>query len=226
MTHHLYAIIVAGGSGTRMQSQVPKQFIPVGGLPVLMHTIQRFRSFSATLQIILVLPESQIPAWHQLCAAYDFQVVHTIVAGGQTRFLSVQNGLQAIVGTEGLVAIHDGVRPFVPTEVIGHSFEAAAIYGTGVVAVASKDSVRVVATTGNQAIDRQTIRLVQTPQTFQVALLKKAFAQAPHPDFSDDASVAEAAGYAIHLVEGSYHNIKITTPEDLLIAEVFVGQQK
>lgn len=225
MTAPLYALIVAGGSGTRMQSQVPKQFIPIGDKPVLMHTLDRFHSFSSAIQLILVLPHTQLAVWKQLCATYHFQVPHTLVTGGNTRFESVQNGLQAISGTEGVVAIHDGVRPFVPVQTIAESFEVASVQGTGVVAVASKDSVRILSQTGNQAIDRQTVRLVQTPQTFQVQLIKQAFAQATHTDFSDDASVAEAAGYLIHLVEGSYRNIKITTPEDLIIAEVLLRSQ-
>ena len=217
----LFAIIVAGGSGTRMQSQLPKQFMAVGGKPVLMHTLQRFRDFSPDIQIILVLPESQMAAWEILCREHGFQVTHRTVAGGKTRFLSVGNGLARITDGNGLVAIHDGVRPFVPVSVIAASFAAAAAHGTGIAAVACKDSIRQLAGTQSVALDRGQIRLVQTPQTFRVGLLRQAFENAPHTDFADDASVAEAAGHAIHLVEGSYRNIKITTPEDLLVAEVF-----
>ncbi len=216
-----FAIIVAGGSGTRMQNPVPKQFISVGNKPVLMHTLQRFRDFSPDIQIILVLPESEMTAWETLCREHDFQVAHRTVAGGKTRFVSVANGLSQITDENGLVAIHDGVRPFVPVSVITASFAAAAAHGTGIVTVACKDSVRQLTDRQSVAMDRSRMRLVQTPQTFRVGLIKQAFENAPHTDFADDASVAEAAGYKIHLVEGSYRNIKITTPEDLLVAQVF-----
>ncbi len=218
----LFAIIVAGGSGTRMQNPVPKQFIAIGGKPVLMHTLQRFRDFSPDIQIILVLPESETAAWETLCREHNFQVQHRTVAGGVTRFVSVRNGLAQIPDNHGLVAIHDGVRPFVPVAVIAASFAAATTHGTGIATVACKDSVRQITDTQSVALDRSRMRLVQTPQTFRVELLRQAFENAPHTDFADDASVAESAGYKIHLVEGSYQNIKITTPEDLLVAQVFV----
>ena len=217
----LFAIIVAGGSGARMQNPMPKQFIAIGGKPVLMHTLQRFRDFSPDIQIILVLPESEMIAWETLCREYDFQVTHRTVAGGVTRFVSVRNGLAQIPSNHGLVVIHDGVRPFVPVPVIAASFAAAAAHGMGIATVACKDSIRQVTGGQSVAMDRSRMRLVQTPQTFRVGLLRQAFENAPHTDFADDASVAEAAGYEIHLVEGSYRNIKITTPEDLLVAQVF-----
>jgi 2-C-methyl-D-erythritol 4-phosphate cytidylyltransferase len=220
MTYDLikkYAIIVAGGSGSRMKSDIPKQFIEVGGLPILMHTLKRFKEADSEIEIILVLPESQFEYWEELCQKYK-TVPHQLVAGGKTRFQSGLNGLK-VIDNEGLVAIHDGVRPFVSTEIINESFKVASEKGTAVVSVLSKDSVRV----NGQAIDRSTVRLIQTPQTFQISLIKKAFETEELSTFTDDASVAEHAGFEINLIEGNYENIKITTPEDLLWAEVILG---
>jgi 2-C-methyl-D-erythritol 4-phosphate cytidylyltransferase len=213
-----YAIIVAGGSGSRMKSDIPKQFIEVGGLPILMHTLKRFEEAEPEIELILVLPESQFEYWSQLCDQYP-TVPHQLVKGGNTRFQSGLNGLKAIEN-EGLVAIHDGVRPFVSAEIIQESFKVANEKGTAVVSVPSKDSVRV----NGQAIDRSTVRLIQTPQTFQIPLIKKAFETEELSTFTDDASVAEHAGFTINLIEGSYENIKITTPEDLQWAEIILGK--
>ena len=211
-----YAIIVAGGSGSRMKSDIPKQFIEVGGLPILMHTLKRFKEAEPKIELILVLPESQFEYWNQLCEKYP-TVPHQLVKGGNTRFQSGLNGLKTIEN-EGLVAIHDGVRPFVSAEIIQESFKVANEKGTAVVSVPSKDSVRV----NGQAIDRSTVRLIQTPQTFQISLIKKAFETEELSTFTDDASVAEHAGFTINLIEGSYENIKITTPEDLQWAEIIL----
>jgi 2-C-methyl-D-erythritol 4-phosphate cytidylyltransferase len=213
-----YAIIVAGGSGSRMKSDIPKQFIEIGGLPILTHTLKRFKEAEPDIELILVLPESQFEYWNQLCDKYP-TVPHILVSGGHTRFQSGLNGLKTI-DNEGLVAIHDGVRPFVSPAIIQESFKVAAEKGTAVVSVPSKDSVRV----NGQAIDRSTVRLIQTPQTFQVSLIKKAFETEELSTFTDDASVAEHAGFEIHLTEGNYENIKITTPEDLLWAEVLLAR--
>lgn len=212
-----YAIIVAGGSGSRMRSNLPKQFIEIGGLPVLMHTLSRFKEAFPAIYLILVLPENQFDFWNELCKKHFFTVPHQLVKGGNSRFQSGKNGL-AYIHTDGVVAIHDGVRPFVSTAIIRESFEVAQEKGTAVVSVASKDSVRV----NGQAIDRQTVRLIQTPQTFQVSLIKKAFETEELSTFTDDASVAEFAGIEINLIEGSYENIKITTPEDLEWAEIIL----
>jgi 2-C-methyl-D-erythritol 4-phosphate cytidylyltransferase len=212
-----YAIIVAGGSGSRMNSDIPKQFIEVGGFPILMHTLKRFKEADAEIELILVLPESQFEFWNELCLKYP-TVPHQLVKGGKTRYQSGLNGLQVIVN-EGIVAIHDGVRPFVSVDIINESFKIAAEKGTAVVSVPSKDSVRV----NGQAIDRSTVRLIQTPQTFQIALIKKAFETEELSTFTDDASVAEHAGFTINLIEGNYENIKITTPEDLLWAKIIIG---
>ena len=190
-----YAIIVAGGSGSRMNSDVPKQFIEIGGLPILMHTLKRFKEADAQIEIILVLPESQFEYWSDLCSTYS-TVPHQLVKGGKTRFQSGLNGLQVIDG-EGLVAIHDGVRPFVSVDIINESFKIAAEKGTAVASVASKDSIRV----NGQSIDRSTVRLIQTPQTFQISLIKKAFETEELNTFTDDASVAEHAGFKINLIK-------------------------
>ncbi|MFN8355710.1 MAG: 2-C-methyl-D-erythritol 4-phosphate cytidylyltransferase [Spirosomataceae bacterium] len=215
-----YVIIVAGGSGSRMGTTTPKQFLLLNGQPILSYTIQAFLRYSPTIQVILVLPAEQIAVWESLAPPHPSVQITT---GGATRFQSVQNGLNCIEGQNGLVAVHDGVRPFISPAIIQKSFETAAQLGTAVVSVPSKDSVRLLDATGhNQAVDRSTVRLIQTPQTFQVSVLKKAFQTPELPIFTDDASVAEAAGFRIHLIEGAYENIKITTPEDLVWAEAFV----
>jgi 2-C-methyl-D-erythritol 4-phosphate cytidylyltransferase len=221
-----YAIIVAGGSGSRMKSDIPKQFIEVRGVPILLHTLKRFKEADSSIELVLVLPETQFDYWQTLLSKHEElakEVPHTLVKGGNSRFQSGKNGLAAI-GHEGLVAIHDGVRPFVSTTTILESFEVAQQKGTAVVSVPSKDSVRLIDGVANRAIDRSTVRLIQTPQTFQVSVIKKAFETEELSTFTDDASVAEAAGFNIHLIEGSYENIKITTPEDLLWAEILASK--
>ena len=215
-----YAIIVAGGSGSRMKSDLPKQFIDIGGLPILMHTLKKFKEADADIELILVLPESQFKFWKELCEIHsEFMktIPHQLVAGGNSRFQSGKNGLD-VIDNEGLVAIHDGVRPFVSSDIIKESFRIAQEKGTAVTSVPSKDSVRV----NGQAIDRATVRLIQTPQTFQISLIKRSFETEELGTFTDDASVAEHAGFEINLIEGSYENIKITTPDDLLWAEVLL----
>ncbi|MBB5282521.1 2-C-methyl-D-erythritol 4-phosphate cytidylyltransferase [Rhabdobacter roseus] len=217
------AIIVAGGSGSRMKSDVPKQFLPVGGLPILMHTLRAFRRYSPELALYLVLPESQFGTWQVLCQQYGFDEKYLLVAGGETRFHSVQNGLRQIQAPEGLVAVHDSVRPFVTSTLIAAGFRQAAAEGTSVACVPLKDSVRRVAPDGhNQAVDRAAYRLIQTPQIFRLDWMRQAFRSEYLPHFTDCASVLEQAGYPIHLTEGTYENIKITTAEDLLWAEVLL----
>ncbi|WP_234733495.1 2-C-methyl-D-erythritol 4-phosphate cytidylyltransferase [Tellurirhabdus bombi] len=215
-----FAIIVAGGSGSRMGNSTPKQFLPIGGLPILMHTIRRFFAYSPDIQAILVLPEAQISVWNALTDQYHFTEPTLVVPGGKTRFQSVQNGLKQIMAQDGLVAVHDGVRPFITPQIIQNSFETARQHGSAVTCVPLKDSARVVHADGsNQAVDRTQYRLVQTPQTFQLALFRQAFQTAEQPFFTDCASVVEHAGFPITLIDGSYENIKITTPEDLILAE-------
>jgi 2-C-methyl-D-erythritol 4-phosphate cytidylyltransferase len=219
-----YVIIVAGGSGSRMKSDIPKQFLKVNGLPVLMHTINAFCSYSASIKIILVLPAVQFDYWKLLCQQHAFSTPYLLVAGGETRFHSVKNGLTSIVhNEEALVAVHDGVRPVISKEIILDSFQKAARFGTAVVSVPLKDSIRIVANSEkNTAMDRSAFRLIQTPQTFRIDWMRKAFNHPYSSLFTDCASVLESEGYPIHLTEGSYENIKITTPEDLRWAEIYL----
>ena len=208
-----------------MQTELPKQFLNIGGRPILMHTISRFAEPAEGslfgLPTVVVLPEKDFPTWDRLCREHQFDTPVQLVAGGETRFQSVRNGLRAISG-EGLVAIHDGVRPFVSHRTIEDSFRVAEEEGTAVAAVAPKDSIRVLNAEGSHALDRRRLRLIQTPQTFRLSLIQQAFLTEEMPEFTDDASVAERAGFPIHLIEGSYENLKITTPEDLVWAEALL----
>ena len=224
-----YIIIVAGGKGLRMGSDIPKQFLPIGGKPVLMRTLERFRAYSSALQIILVLPEAQQDYWRQLCEDYHFDVEHQIANGGQTRFHSVQNGLALVPDdAEGVVGVHDGVRPFPSIEVIRNCYETARTAKAVIPVIPVVETVRQLLGNGQQdlrtsiTVPRDEYRLVQTPQTFDIQLLKAANKQPYNDGFTDDASVVENYGYAITLVEGNRENIKITTPYDLKIAEVLI----
>jgi 2-C-methyl-D-erythritol 4-phosphate cytidylyltransferase len=212
----MWAIIVAGGSGSRMQSGVPKQFLELCGRPILMHSIARFADEG--IRIVVVLPSPQIGYWKELCGRYGFTWPHDMVDGGITRFHSVKNGLSMLSG-KGLVAVHDGVRPLVSRQTITGCFREAASYGNAVPVVPVIDSVREVSGLTSRMLDRSALRLIQTPQVFDIALLKKAYEQEYTPTFTDDASVFEKAGHAIHLTEGNVENIKITAPNDLVIAE-------
>ena len=219
-----YAIIVAGGKGTRMKSSISKQFINLKGLPILMHTIQAFKAYSSDVQIILVLPADEIEIWNKLCAQHNFTTSLTLAVGGETRFQSVKNGLAQINSEEGLVAIHDGVRPLVGKDIIGASYRLAAVHQSAVAAVRLKESIRMTDQDTTKAVDRSHYRLIQTPQTFDVGLIKKAYEIKEESSLTDDASVAERSGHKISLFEGSYSNIKITTPEDLIIAEALLDK--
>ena len=219
-----YAIVVAGGKGTRIKSLVPKQFIELSGLPILMHTITAFREYSSELRIVLVLPQDDEERWKSLCAKHQFNIPLTIVHGGETRFQSVKNGL-ALVPDNSLVAIHDGVRPLVSSDIIGASFRLAAVHGTAVTAVRLKDSIRITDQDNTKAVDRSKFRLIQTPQTFKSELIKKAYQTKEEVSMTDDASVAEHAGHLISLFEGSYENIKVTTGDDLVVAEALLASR-
>jgi 2-C-methyl-D-erythritol 4-phosphate cytidylyltransferase len=221
-----YAIIVAGGSGTRMNNDLPKQFILIAGKPLLMHTIECFNKYSTDIHIILVLPSHQIDTWNRLCREFNFKFELKIIAGGSTRFESVRNGLNSINELNGLVAIHDGVRPFIPYSIIEESFQAAEKYGSGITSIPLKDSIRFVNGEKNRSEDRKKFRLMQTPQTFDLSLIKKAYQLANDINFTDDATVIENSGSVVHLIEGSYDNIKITTPEDLYLAEGIIKSFK
>ena len=218
-----YVIIVAGGKGLRMGSDIPKQFLPIGGKPVLMRTLERFRDYSADLQIILVLPEAQQDYWRQLCEEYHFTVAYQLANGGQTRFHSVQNGLALVPDdAEGVVGVHDGVRPFPSIEVIRNCYETARTAKAVIPVIPVVETVRHLENEGSVTVPRGEYKLVQTPQTFDIQLLKAANRQPYNDGFTDDASVVESYGHAIALVEGNRENIKITTPYDMKIAEVLI----
>ena len=218
-----YVIIVAGGKGLRMGSDIPKQFLPIGGKPVLMRTLERFRTYSDDLQIILVLPEAQQDYWRQLCEEYHFDVEYQLANGGQTRFHSVQNGLALVPdNAEGVVGVHDGVRPFPSIEVIRNCYETAKEKKAVIPVIPVVETVRHLENEGSMTVPRSDYRLVQTPQTFDIQLLKAANHQPYNDGFTDDASVVESYGHAITLVEGNRENIKITTPYDMKIAEVLI----
>ena len=224
-----YIIIVAGGKGLRMGGDIPKQFLPVGGLPVLMRTMLRFREYSPELNIILVLPKAQQEYWHSLCEQYDFNMTYQLADGGQTRFHSVQNGLALVPDdAEGVAGVHDGVRPFVSVDVIRRCFEQARLQKAVIPVVPVVETLRHIisesSSTANSpahsvTVPRDEYRLVQTPQCFDIQLLKEANKQPYQDAFTDDASVVEAYGYGVTLVDGNRENIKITTPADLLLAE-------
>jgi 2-C-methyl-D-erythritol 4-phosphate cytidylyltransferase len=220
-----YALIVAGGKGTRIKSKLPKQFLELNGLPILMHTIQAFYRYDEKIVVIVVLPEDDIETWRVLCKKHNFTKPLILQKGGDTRFQSVKNGLEKIEG-DGLVAIHDGVRPLVSEDIIGASFRLAAVHQSAVAAVRLKESIRMTDQDNTKAMDRSRFRLIQTPQTFQVQLIKQAYKIKDDPSLTDDASVAERAGHTISLFEGSYDNIKITTPEDLIVAEALLNSRR
>lgn len=217
-----YALIVAGGKGLRMGTDLPKQFLPIGGKPVLMRTLEAFYRYSSEIQLILVLPHSQQDYWRELCAKYDFTLPHRVADGGETRFHSVKNGL-AVIQEDGLVAVHDGVRPFVSQDVIARCYELAETGKAVVPVVGVVETVRQINENGSVTVDRERYKLVQTPQTFDVGLLKKAYEQSYTSAFTDDASVVEALGVSVCLTEGNRENVKITTPFDLKLAEFLLG---
>jgi 2-C-methyl-D-erythritol 4-phosphate cytidylyltransferase len=219
------AVIVAGGSGTRMQSVIPKQFLTINGKPVLYYTLKSFLEAYEDLQIILVLPEEYIASGQEIIDAYfDYQRI-SITAGGRSRFHSVQQGLH-LVSEEAIVLVHDGVRCLVSTMLIQRCFEAALEMGNAVPAISCKDSVRLIMANGNEPIDREMLKLVQTPQAFHSKILLPAFNIDFKDKFTDEAAVVEAFGIKINLVEGEPENFKITTPEDLLLAELLLKRKE
>ena len=224
-----YIIIVAGGKGLRMGGDIPKQFLPIGGRPVLMRTIERFRAYSPDLRIILVLPREQQDYWKQLCREYQYPLPsevsgggsYLLADGGETRFHSVQHGLALIPDdAEGVVGVHDGVRPFVSVDVIRRCFEAAREAKAVIPVAPVVETLRHIPSQKN--VMRSDYCLVQTPQTFDIQLLKAANRQPYRDTFTDDASVVEAYGHPVAMVEGNRENIKITTPFDLKIAEMLI----
>ncbi len=216
-----YAIIVAGGSGVRMGASLPKQFLPINGLPIVMHTLSNFEKSETFIELVLVLPANQFSTWEELCRKHSFNIKHLLVEGGETRFHSVLNGLNAI-GNTGLVAIHDGVRPLVNPELIDRCFETAAEFGSAVPALKPNESVRTGNLTENLSANRDNVWLVQTPQTFKVETIKECYKTPWQSAFTDDASVVEWNGLKITMIEGSPENIKITKPIDLIWAETIL----
>lgn len=210
-------IIVAGGKGLRMGGELPKQFLPVKGKPILMRTIEVFYNYDSAMKIIVVLPHEQQEYWKQLCLDYNFSIPFYVTNGGDTRFQSVKNGL-ALVDDDGLVGIHDGVRPFVSPEVIARCFDEAATKEAVIPVTEVVETVRHLTANGSKMVNRDEYKLVQTPQVFIVSLIKRAYAQEYTPAFTDDASVVEALGVQVSLVQGNRENIKITTPYDIKVA--------
>lgn len=206
-----------------MKASVPKQFLLIDGKPVLMHTIEKFSLAKPAAKIVVVLPAEHLETWSALCNELIFKIDHQTVAGGNTRFHSVQNGLALV--KDGLVAVHDGVRPLVSAETIHRCFEEAASAGAAIPVVPSSESVRLVSNFSNKALDRTTLRMVQTPQCFRYEWMKEAFAQDYRESFTDCASVVEAAGFSVALVEGNPENIKITHPADLALASWVLAQK-
>lgn len=217
-----FIIIVAGGSGTRMGTNIPKQFLLLHQKPVLMHTIEVFFNYNKDIKIIVVLPESQIEYWQLLCCEHNFKIHHTVVKGGDTRFQSVKNGLSKVDASEGLVGIHDGVRPLVNIETIDKAFETASIHGTAIPVIKVNESLRKIDNYNSEMVNREDYRLVQTPQCFQISIIKNAYNQEYKVEFTDDASVVESSGKKIYLTDGNLENIKITSPIDLKIAELLI----
>jgi 2-C-methyl-D-erythritol 4-phosphate cytidylyltransferase len=216
-----FVIIVAGGSGSRMGTELPKQFLELCGKPILMHTIQLFFDFDPESELILVLPETQHEFWMELCLKYSFAIPHKVASGGKMRFHSVQNGLK-LIQEEGIVFIHDGVRPLVSPKTLGRCFEMALKCGNAIPVLPVTESLRKLEGTQNVSVDRSLYLSVQTPQTFRSEQILESYRQAYEPGFTDDASVVEKAGFQIFMVEGNRENIKITTPTDLIIAEAFL----
>lgn len=216
-----HIIIVAGGKGLRMGGEIPKQFLPIGGKPVLMRTIEAFHLYDNTIHVVLVLPVSQQAYWRELCKKYSFELPHEVADGGETRFHSVMNGL-ALVEGEGLVGVHDGVRPFVSQEVITRCYAEAGTKKAVIPVIGVVETVRRLEGTDSVTVPRDQYKMVQTPQVFDVALLQRAYQQKYTEMFTDDASVVEALGEKVFLVEGNRENIKLTTPFDLKLAEMLI----
>ena len=218
-----YTIIVAGGTGSRFGSTLPKQFVTLGGKPLLMHTIDAFHNYDNSMAIIVALPPEHITLWHDLCKQYSFSIKHTIAKGGNNRFESVKNAIATIATKEGIAAIHDGARPLVTKTVIKTGFETAEMCGTAIPAVPVTDSIRQLDLQGSHAVNRESLVAVQTPQIFNLQILKEAYTTEYSPLFTDDASVVEFHGHKITLFDGDNENIKITRPTDLKIAEAILA---
>lgn len=222
--YHL--IVVAGGSGTRMGATIPKQFMLLKGRPILAHTLESFARWRADLNVVVVLPEAHLDHWQNLIKEHGVTIPHRAVAGGTSRFASVQNGLQAVGRVDGVIGVHDGVRPLVTSDVMERCFKAALEKGGAVPVLPVVDSLRKLSEQGSSVVDRGAFRRVQTPQCFEAALLLEAYQQAVQTHFTDSASVVEALGHAVKLVDGEEPNLKITTPVDLAVAEAILNQRE
>ncbi|MFP5081909.1 2-C-methyl-D-erythritol 4-phosphate cytidylyltransferase [Pedobacter sp. JCM 36344] len=221
-----YAIIVAGGSGNRMDNSIPKQFLLLEGRPVMMHAIEVFFNCPQKPEIIIVLGKEMQKYWLNLCDKHNFTVPHILANSGPQRFDSVKSGL-AQIKDDGIVAIHDAARPLVSDDVVRNSFEVALTKGNSVVGFSPVDSVRNTFPDGKtQALDRAKLKLIQTPQTFQVNQLKKAYEIDYRAEFTDDAQVMEHYGFNINIIEGNRENIKITYPEDIAIASLMIKKKR
>ncbi len=218
-------IIVAGGSGRRLGGPVPKQFQTVKGRPLLMWTIEAFHRYDQAMPLIVVLPKEQFDIWKALCVAHRFFIHHTVVAGGEQRWHSVKAGLENVEG-DGLVAVHDGVRPLVSTDLIWRCFDAAHQHAAAIPVTPVVPSIREVTAEGSKALDRSKLLAVQTPQCFHTDLLRKAFEQPYDPAFTDEATLVERLGVKVTLVKGEESNIKVTTQDDLDLAEVLFGRDQ
>jgi 2-C-methyl-D-erythritol 4-phosphate cytidylyltransferase len=218
-------IIVAGGAGLRMGTALPKQYLPLLKIPVLMHTIRKFYNYDPTLQIILVLPRNEIPKWEYLCSKHTFKISHQVIAGGETRFQSVKNGLSLALECE-LIAIHDGVRPLVSYATIENCFHCATKNGTAIPVVPANESIRQGSLDESVSVDRSRYFMVQTPQVFKSSIIRTSYDQLFDQALTDDASVVEKAGFKVSLVTGNRENIKITFPEDVKIAELLLRDKE
>lgn len=218
-----YIIIVAGGNGTRMNNAVPKQFIELQGKPVLMHTIEKFTTAIPEIYVVVVLSSQNREQWELLCKKYNFTIPFQLADGGDTRFHSVKNGLE-LIPENCIAGVHDAARPLVSVQTIINAFDTAEQKGNASPAIPLTESVRVVENDKNHAVDRSNYFSVQTPQCFRSTILKEAFLQEYRPAFTDDASVVEAMGEKINLIEGNRENIKITTSQDLIIAEALLKE--
>ncbi len=213
-----YVLILAGGLGKRMNMDIPKQFIPIAGRPVLMHTIIKFREYDPKMQIVVIIPKEHIQLWKELCTEFSFNVEHQIVQGGKERFYSVRNGLKRVLN-ESLVLIHDGVRPLVSHETIERVVNTSIEKGNAIPYMDITQSVRKLYNGRSKMINRTNLKAIQTPQGFHSNMIKEAYAKRYRKSFTDDASVLEAIGYEINLVKGNNKNLKITNSTDIHLVD-------
>lgn len=225
-----YMIVASGGKGLRMGNDIPKQFLPISGKPILMRTLEKIKKADNEIKLILVLPKEHQDYWFLLCKEYKFNIEHKVVIGGNERFFSVKNAIDTIDDLNSIIGVHDGVRPFVSVSVVRKCFNEAEINGNAVPAINPLETIRIndndLLDKKTHTFDRNSIWLVQTPQCFDAKLLKQAYSQDYKKGFTDDASVVESIGYSINLVEGNRENIKVTNPLDIAYAEILIDEFK